>query len=337
MKGIILAAGLGTRLHPLTALLPKPAVPFLNRPFVHYALQLLQRAQITQIVVNLHYLPEAIELAVAQTVNDRENKDQNTPQITFSREHTILGTAGALGQVREFLEDNTFIVCNGKIYFEDDLQEAIQFHRDTNSTVTLVLVPYSKSDPFQPVEMDQKNNITNFQPLVQPVSSSAHYVFTGVHIVDPKVLDYIPDGPSDTVKDIYPKLMAEGHTVRGFVSDAYWCECSTPRRYLEKSLEMLRRHQIDYRKSGSLSSLSHGVVAGQGVEISKNSVVEDSVLWNKVRVGKNSSLRNVIITAGVELAAETHLRNAIVTPLLGKSPDQGTESWFRENHLIWPL
>ena len=185
--------------------------------------------------------------------------------------------------------------------------------------------------------MDQKNNITNFQPLVQPVSSSAHYVFTGVHIVDPKVLDYIPDGPSDTVKDIYPKLMAEGHTVRGFVSDAYWCECSTPRRYLEKSLEMLRRHQIDYRKSGSLSSLSHGVVAGQGVEISKNSVVEDSVLWNKVRVGKNSSLRNVIITAGVELAAETHLRNAIVTPLLGKSPDQGTESWFRDNHLIWPL
>ena len=185
--------------------------------------------------------------------------------------------------------------------------------------------------------MDQNNNITSFQPLAQPVSSSAHYVFAGVHIVDPKVLDYIPDGPSDTVMDIYPKLITKGHTVRGFVSNAYWCECSTPQRYLEKSLEMLRRRQIDNRKSVSLPGLCHGVVAGHGVEISKNSVVEDSVLWDKVKVGKNSSLRNVIVTTGVELAAETHLRNAIVTPVLEKSPDQGTESWFMENHLIWPL
>ena len=115
MKGIILAAGLGTRLHPLTATLPKPAVPFLNRPFVHYALQLLQRAQITQIVVNLHYLPEAIEHAIAQTAYDMGNKDQNPLHITFSREQTILGTAGALGQVREFLEDNTFVVCEPRV------------------------------------------------------------------------------------------------------------------------------------------------------------------------------------------------------------------------------
>ncbi|MDA2928148.1 NDP-sugar synthase [Acidobacteria bacterium AH-259-G07] len=334
MKAMILAAGLGTRLYPLTAFRPKPAVPFLNRPFIHYSLELLQRAHVQDIVVNLHHLPNSI----TEAVEAMKTEDQAPPQIVFSHEDKILGTAGAIGKVRDFLAGDTFVVCNGKIYFEEDLQRAICFHHERESIVTLLLVPYSEGDSYGSVFMDKENNITRFGSRKQKINSDLPYVFTGVHILEPEIFDFIPDAPSDTVKDLYPRLIEEGHSVRGFVSQADWCECSTPQRYLSKSLEVLKRKGLENLIEAETRLPYRGVVASLSVELNTTSFLENSILWDRVRVGQNSSLCNVIIADGVELAPETHLRNAIVTPLRGTTEEKlAAGAWVKENYLIWPL
>ena len=332
MKGMILAAGLGTRLHPLTDFRAKAAVPFLNRPLIHYAWELLAGAGLQEIMINSHHLPHSIEDAV----QDMSTAGQETPPILFSHETEILGTAGAIGKVRDFLAGDTFVVCSGKIYFEQELDQAIGFHQETESLVTLVLVPYSDEYSYNPVLLDEQNNITGFGPIKNGTPLDKPHVFTGVHILDPKIFDFIPEGPSDTVQDIYPRLIEEGYRVQGFVSRAYWCECSTPPRYLMRSLEVLQKRGLDNLIEGEASPLCQGVVAPRSVQIDGSSVVKDSVLWDDVKVGPNSSLSGVIVTDGVTLGPETHLENAIVTPLPEKTaPLQATQRVG--DSLIWPL
>ena len=332
MKGMILAAGLGTRLHPLTEFRAKAAVPFLNRPLIHYAWELLTGAGLQEIMINSHHLPHSIEDAVQGV----KTEGQKTPSILFSHEAEMLGTAGAIGKVRDFLAGDTFVICSGKIYFEQELDQAIGFHQESESLVTLVLVPYSDEYSYNPVLLDEKNNITGFGPVKNGTPSDKSHVFTGVHILDPKIFDFIPEGPSDTVQDIYPRLIEEGYRVQGFVSRAYWCECSTPQRYLLRSLEVLQKRGLDNLIEGEVSPLCQGVVAPRSVQIDGTSVVKDSVLWDDVKVGPNSSLSGVIVTDGVTLEPETHLENAIVTPLPEKTEPLQAAQRVGDS-LIWPL
>ena len=332
MKGMILAAGLGTRLHPLTEFRAKAAVPFLNRPLIQYSSELLMRAHVDDIVINSHHLPNSIRDAV----NAMMTAGQETPQILFSHEGEMLGTGGAIGKVRDFLAGDTFVVCSGKIYFETDLDRAIRFHQETESMVTLILVPYREEHSYNPVLLDQHNNITGFGQKKNGTPSETPYVFTGVHILDPEIFDFIPEGASETVQDIYPRLIEEGCGVRGFVSEAYWCECSTRRGYLLKSLEVLQRRGLENLIEGEISSPCQGVVAAHSVQVDSGSVLKSSILWDQVRVGRNSSLSNVIVTEGVTLGPETHLENVIVTPLLEKTQHWQTAQRV-DNYLIWPL
>ncbi len=332
MKGMILAAGLGTRLHPLTHFRAKAAVPFLNRPLIHYAWELLRGAHLEEIVINSHHLPDSIEDAV----QGMRTADQETPPILFSHEAQMLGTGGAIGKVRDFLAGDTFVVCSGKIYFEQELDQAIGFHQETESLVTLVLVPYADEDPYNPVFLDEHNNITGFGPIGNGSHPDKPHVFSGVHILDPKILDFIPEGPSETVNDLYPRLIQEGHRVQGFVSTAYWCECSTPERYLMRSLEILKKRGLDNLIEGEVSPLCQAVVAPRSVHIDGTSAVKDSVLWDDVTVGPNSSLSGVIVTDGVTLGPETHLENAIVTSLPEKTELLQAAQRVGDS-LIWPL
>jgi len=124
--------------------------------------------------------------------------------------------------------------------------------------------------------------------------------------------------------------------VQGFVSKAYWCECSTPERYLMRSLEVLQKRGLDNLIEGEASPLCQSVVAPRSVQIDGTSVVKDSVLWDDVKVGPHSSLGGVIVTDGVTLGPETHLENAIVTPLPENTePPQAAQRVG--DSLIWPL
>ncbi len=339
LRGMLLAAGLGTRLRPLTYFLPKTAVPLLNRPLALYSLDLFRTAGIKEMAVNLHHMPDSVKQALAD----------EPESILYSYENPILGTAGGIGKIRDFFKGSTFIVTNGKIYCEEDLSRVVEHHRRSGSAVTLVLVPVSPRSKYNPVLLNNRNDIVGFarspgysNPDSKPGSDSGSeirpYIFTGIHVLEEEVLDFIPDGPCDTVMDVYPKLMEEGYPVRGFVSSAFWREFSTPVRYLRNSIEILARKGLTECSLSELPAKCRRVVAGENVSVAEDAELENAILWNGVSIGSGCSLRNVIVVSGVRLPKNTSVVDAIVTSLQAGSQDQVNESaQIVGDNVIWPL
>ena len=339
LRGMLLAAGLGTRLRPLTYFLPKPAVPLLHRPLALYSLDQFRAAGIKKIAVNLHHMPDSVKSALAG----------ESESILYSYENPILGTAGGIGKIRDFFKGSTFIVTNGKIYCEEDLSKVVAHHRKSGSAVTLVLVPPSPQSRFNPVLLDSQDNVVGFarsleysRPDSNPGSASGNeirpYIFTGIHVLEEEVLDFIPDGPCDTVMDVYPKLMERGFPVRGFVSSAFWREFSTPVRYLRNSIEILERKGLTECSLSELPARARNVVAGENISAHENAEIEGAILWNGISIGSGCSLRNVIVVDGVRLPENTSVENAIVTPFQADFRDQVKESAeIVGDNVIWPL
>ncbi len=299
MRALVLAAGFGTRLVPLTLFRAKPAIPFLNRPVIQYSLEMLHRAGIDQVVVNLHHLPDTVRKAV----------EDGFPGVTYSYEPEILGTGGAMAKVRDFLREDDFVVCNGKIYFEEGLAAVLSFHRESRALVTLVLVPFDQNPGFNPVFLDPDHHVKGFGPRYRAEPGDAPFVFTGVHVLSPEILDRIPDGPSDSVRDLYVQLIREGKRVRGFVSQAYWCEVSTPSRYLEKSFEVIRREGWE-----------NDVIAAGNSKVHPSAEVRHSIIWDQVTIGERANLNQVIAVGNITVPAGAQFANAILTPLPDASP-----------------
>jgi NDP-sugar pyrophosphorylase family protein len=286
-------------------------------------------------MVNLHHLPNTVREAVAEDA---------PAGIQFSMEDRILGTAGCLGKVRDFFGRDRFVVSNGKTYFEQDLGMVLDQHDRSGAVVTVVLVPYSPGDPYDPVLLDADSNVVGFarnrhQQVAAESSSYARLgIYTGVQILEPEVLDWIPPGTSDSVNEIYPRLMKEGHSIKGFISDSYWCECSTLERYLTNSLEVLKRQGRVNLSASHLPRGCQGAIVGRGVHVPSDTVVTNSVIWNDTELGPNSSYHGVIITEGVkELPPDTHLRDVVVTPILGGHEVLQTLPTIIDRYALWSI
>ncbi|MFB3903374.1 MAG: sugar phosphate nucleotidyltransferase [Acidobacteriota bacterium] len=322
MRALVLAAGFGARLAPLTLFRAKPAIPFLNRPIIHYSLEMLQKAGIDQVVVNLHHLPDSVRRAVRDAF----------PRVRYSFEPQILGTGGAIAKVRDFLREDDFVVCNGKIYFEEELRKALAFHRESGAVATMVLVPFDQNPGFNPVYISSDRRVCGFGPGYQPQPDDTPWVFTGVHILSPQLLDRIPDGPSDSVRDLYAQLVCERKKVNGFVSQAYWCETSTPERYLEKSFEVLRRKGRDDENIAADSSRVH-----------PKAEVRHSIIWDDVTIGERANLNRVIAVGNITVPAGAQFGNAILTPLPDVYPGglqgvlQNRGGRLAGELVVWPL
>ena len=322
MRALVLAAGFGTRLVPLTLFRAKPAIPFLNRPIIQYPLEMLSRAGIDQVIVNLHHLPETVREAVGDAF----------PGVRYSFEPRILGTGGAIAKVRDFLRGDDFVVCNGKIYFEEDLAAVLSFHRESGAVATLVLVPLDQNPGFNPVFLSPDRQVRGFGPHYQTQPGDAPFVFTGVHVLSPQLLERIPDGPSDSVRDLYIPLISEGKRVAGFVSQAYWCETSTPSRYLEKSFEVLRR-----------KGLREDIIADETSRVCPGAKVRHSIIWDHVIIGERAYLNEVIAVGNITVPVGVRFEKAVLTPLPAAPPGDGggvlqsKGGRVQGELVIWPL
>lgn len=324
MKAMILAAGFGTRLFPLTIDRTKPAIPFLGKPVVGYVAEYLSRFGIDDVVVNLHHQPESVKNALGDGSAFGVN-------IQYSvEEPDILGTAGALDNARELLEDDTFVVINGKIITEIDIAAAIEAHKESGAVATMVLRPNAANEKFTTVETSG-GCVTGFSELanVQPKAGEVPLMFTGIQILEPRVFDRIPRGVySDIVPIFYRPALEQGERINAFVTDARWYEISTLRRYLDISLAM--------------SASEGGVVSGEGCLLAADAKVQDSILWDRVSVEGRAFVRRSVLADGVRIESGAKIENSVVVRAdvmrrCKEEPPKAQKGYFQEDNYIVPI
>src|SRR5260370_6795935 len=204
VKGMILCAGRGTRLRPLTDPGPKAATPFLGQRLLRYGVAALKRAGVSALGVNTHHLAEAME-AVASAECARAGL-----RLEVSREPTIQGTAGGIRGMRRFLQDDHFLVLNGDVLFPIELKGLVQSHRQSGALATMVLMPMPAGGRYSSVEADDSGRVRRIAGR-GPGGASLHpWHFTGVHVMSPAVFDFMSgNGPEDINADVYPRLLPQ--------------------------------------------------------------------------------------------------------------------------------
>ena len=325
---MILAAGFGTRLFPLTIDRTKPAIPFLGKPLVGYVAEYVARFGFKEVVVNLHHQPESVKKALG------DGSDFGVKIHYTLEEPDILGTAGALDNARHLLENETFLIVNGKIITDIDISAALETHRRENALATMVLIPNEKRERFTVVETEG-NRITGFgdyadQLSVHSSQFTVPLMFTGIHILEPRVFEYIPRGVySDIVPTFYNPAIRKGEKIIAHITKGKWFELSTIPRYLEISLAML-------------NGKPEKIVKGENVNISDSAKVEDSVIWDDVTIEEGASISKTIIADGVKIKAnETYENAAIVRADMldhcDKIPEKALKGFLKGENYIVPL
>ena len=321
MRAMILSAGYGTRLWPLTEDRTKPAIPILGKPLVGFVAEYLAGYGCRDIIVNLHHRPESVRAALG-------NGSQFGVAFEYVEEPEILGTSGALDNARASLGDKTFVVINGKIITDIDLGQALRTHRERGAIATLVLLPNVRRERFSLVHT-ANGSITGFGGMPSTASENTPLMFTGIQILEPAIFNYIPRGIfSHSTRDVYPKAIAEGQIIAAHVAEGNWFELSTIERYLDISLTMLS-------EKGLINTVGNGCVVSEDADVSQ------AVLWDNVVIEAGARLRRVILADGVQIQSGEVIENAAVVPaalVRGKTPpEKALRGEVRGTNFVVPI
>ncbi|MBK7935484.1 MAG: NDP-sugar synthase [Pyrinomonadaceae bacterium] len=331
MKAMILAAGFGTRLFPLTIDRTKPAIPFLGKPLVGYVAEYLARYGITETVVNLHHQPDS----VIKALGDGRGFGVH---IDYTREvPKILGTAGALDNAREHLENDTFLIVNGKIITDIDIGAALETHRSSGALATMVLKPNIKREKFTIVET-KDGMVEGFGDFARPfteeeIRDTVHEpysppMFTGIHIMEPRVFDYIPRGVySDIVPTFYNPAIKNGERIAAHLTEANWFELSTIPRYLDISLAMMNGADVHFGRNCTMLGMAS---------------IKDSVIWDDVEIGDGAMLYRTIVADGVRIGPGEHFENAAIVRAemlrnCSEIPEKALKGYIQGDNYVVPL
>jgi NDP-sugar pyrophosphorylase family protein len=227
MKAMILAAGLGTRLRPLTDSLPKALLPVAGTPIIVWNLGLLRRHGITDVVINLHHLGARIE----QHLGDGARFGM---RVSYSHEPVILGTGGGIKQVESFFEGDSFLVLNGDTILDVDLDAVARFHLAREALATMVVRADPDPDRWGAVELDERQRVVRITGRGRKdVTRANKRMFAGVHVMHPRLLASVPPGRESSIIDAYAREIERGAAIAGFEMTGYWSDVGTPERYAQ--------------------------------------------------------------------------------------------------------
>jgi len=314
---MILAAGFGTRLRPLTNVLPKPLFPILNQPILEHTLHFLKSHGIRKTAINLHHKPENI-------INYFGDGKRFEMDLHYSREEKILGTAGGIKKLQDFFKDDSFWVINSDILTDVDLSDALEFHKEKKSKLTLVVRQVFNTEKYRPIKLDDDGRIVNF--LGHSIMNSkdvTQVMFTGIQIVEPDIFSRIPENKFyGTTEDVFPEMIKDGLPVYGYLHHGYWADIGTRETYIQAQADALDgRLILKTPSSGNPEGYlaAQTVHIGKGCKISQNSqvgpyavlgdncylypgaVVKNSILWPGTTIKNGCTVENSIIGAGVTI------------------------------------
>ena len=284
MKAMILAAGLGTRLHPLTVNTPKPLVPIANRPLIGRTIEYLKTFGADALVVNAHH-------RFARLVEYLDGGRPFGLPIDVRIEERILGTGGGIRNTADFWDTESFVVMNGDLLTDIDLAAALDTHHRSGALATLVLHHHRR---FNKIGVDDRLRITDIPREALP-DAPGRLAFTGIHVVRPELMEYLPEGAFSDVIDCYRGLIEQGVPVGAHVSRGhYWRDVGTISSYLRANCEALGR---DCFLAGAGCSVAPDVtvngwaVIGDEVRVEAGAELSGSVLWDGVTAARGSTHR----------------------------------------------
>jgi mannose-1-phosphate guanylyltransferase len=323
MRAMILAAGLGTRLRPLTYLMPKPVAPVLNRPIVARIAELLAHHGFREVVTNVSYLPEQIRGVLG-------DGSAFGLEITYSEETEPLGTAGGVGKVRGFLSGtDSFLVISGDALTDIDLtamREAHEANVGRGAIATLATKQVEDTTQFGVVITDEEGRIQGFQEKPDPAEALSDLANCGIYMFRKEIFEHFPPpdhhseagdedqpvGFVDWAIDVFPALLAGDVPFYSHEIDAYWNDVGSVAEFVQGNLDAL---------SGVVGidpparEVSEGIYAGEGSDLDAAEVKAPALIGRDCRLGTDVDLHGpVVVGDGCQVGSEAMLRECVVLP-----------------------
>ncbi|HEX8088359.1 MAG TPA: NDP-sugar synthase [Blastocatellia bacterium] len=313
MQALILAGGKGTRLRPLTMHTPKPIVPIANRPFLLYQLELLKRADVRDVILSLSYQPQKIEDRLG------DGTDYGV-RISYTVEASPLGTAGAYRNAAGLISQTT-VVLNGDVLTDIDLNDVIRSHRERAAAATIVLTPVPNPTAYGLVETDSEGRVSRFLEKPKPDEVTCDTINAGIYILEPRVLDYVPEGePFMFEYGVFPQLLERKEPFYAYTWRGYWRDIGTSASYRQANMDVLAGRvkllDIAPEKRGekfdetaeidSASMVDPTCTVKAGVQIINSVIsrncfieerarIEDSVVRGSSRIGAGAVLQGAVV------------------------------------------
>jgi mannose-1-phosphate guanylyltransferase len=303
MKAMILAAGLGTRVEPLTKIRPKALFPVLNRPLLGVIIEQLQGMGAAGIIINAHHRAEQVEQFV--------KGGRWGVEVEVRVEPEILGTGGGIKNCADFLHDAPlFVVANADIYHTFDLRPALNYHREADNLATLILCDHPR---FNQVGIDAEGCIVSVrgQTIKKSLAPSQLLTFTGIHIISPRLLGLMPAPGFFGIMECYTELASHGEAIRGYrMQGGYWRDIGRVEDYMD-----LHRDLLGEKGEPALHPEAHRaeavrmegfVCVGRGSRIKAGVSLTDSILWEDVVVEEGSVMEGCVVGDGTRVRGQHH-------------------------------
>lgn len=321
MKAMVLAAGVGSRLDPLTTQLPKPLVPVGNVPVLEHIINLLKDHGIKDIIANLHYLPDQL----IEYFGDGKAFGTN---ITWHQEKELSGDAGGVRACRSFFDDGTFIVLMGDLLTDADLGAIIKAHKEKKALATIGLKRVDDVSQFGVALTNDQGFITGFQEKPDAKEALSDLASTGIYILEPEVFNYIPkEGTFGFGKQLFPLLVEKGLPVLGCEVTEYWSDVGTIKQYrlsnfdaLEGKVKLqLPGNQSDFGYIGKGAYIADDVRITGNLMLGENSRIESGaklsgnvVIGNNCTVGANAELRDTVVWSDSNIEPGASLVHCVI-------------------------
>ena len=347
MKAIVMAAGKGTRLLPITATRPKPMIPLLNEPILDHMMKVLRESGVTEATVLVDYLSDKI-------VRHLGDGSKYGMEVQYTTDNIKRGTAGAVKFAAEDISE-PFLVVSADVLTTIDLRKFIESHHENRAVVSMALSSVRDPSQFGVAILDENNRVTRFQEKPKREEAFSNLVNAGMYVCAPEAMKLIPaDRPSDFSRDLFPLMLSRNDRIYGFTFDSYWNDIGLPSTYLGATRDLIEGRVDGQAAEESISDdeeMKHGrlvtgsncsisasvqiegfAVLGDNVSVGKNVKLSHSIIYSNTLIGDNSIISDAIVGEGVILGRSVTLDEGVV---IGDRTRIGEDSRIGHNIKIW--
>lgn len=304
MKSVIMAGGLGTRLRPLTNVMPKHVLPVLGKPMIEYVIRSMVSAGFQDVILTTGHIYDKI----VETVGDAT---QYGARAIYSIESKPLGTAGSVKRVEAFLDD-TFVVGSGDVLADVNIKDLYEFHKKRGSKATMALVEVENPTEYGIVGLDKKGKIVKFKEKPLEYEVFSNLINAGIYILEPEALEYVPEETMfDFSKNLFPILLEKG-VLYGKRIKGLWRDVGRPADFIGAHFDMTERKGNIIEGSNNGAIIEGYCYLEKGAILEEGATVKNSFLYGDSIVKRGAIVENSVILNGAVVEENCTVKNSIV-------------------------